>query len=202
MLSGRYADDVQDLLREAGAEEAVHEGDLAQIAEPLDFLGVNYYFGVEVAAGRRPEERPPSRFPLAEDVVLIEPVGPTTAMGWEINPEALRGLLDRLHDEHPGLPLVITENGSAFDEVVGPHGVDDPERIDYLDRHLRVAAQAIAAGVPLQGYFAWSLLDNFEWALGYEKRFGLVRVDYATQERRVKESGRWYADVIANRALR
>jgi beta-glucosidase len=103
---------------------------------------------------------------------------------------------------YPAVPLYVTENGSAFDDVLGPDGtVDDPERVAYLDAHLRACHRAIAAGVPLRGYFSWSLLDNFEWAYGYAKRFGLVYIDYETQRRIPKTSARFYADVIARNGL-
>ena len=121
---------------------------------------------------------------------------PRTAMGWEVQPEGLTRLLLRLHDEHPGLPLVVTENGAAYDDVVGADGqVDDPERLAYIDAHLRAVHAAREAGADVGGYFAWSFLDNFEWAEGYAKRFGLVHVDYATQQRTPKASARWYGEV-------
>ena len=127
---------------------------------------------------------------------------PLTAMGWGVDPDGLVDLLRRLHREYDGPPLYFTENGAAYDDVVQPDGaVHDPQRTAYLAAHLDGCASAIADGVPLRGYFVWSLMDNFEWAHGYSKRFGLVHVDYATQERRVKDSGRWYADLIrAHRA--
>ena len=104
----------------------------------------------------------------------------------------------RLGRDYPGTPLMITENGAAFDDVVAGDRVADPDRIAYLDGHLRAAHAAIAAGVDLRGYLAWSLLDNFEWAYGYDKRFGLVHVDYDTQRRTFKDSALWFRDVIAN----
>jgi beta-glucosidase len=121
---------------------------------------------------------------------------PLTAMGWGVDPDGLGDLLRRLHREYGDLPLYVTENGSAYQDEVTPDGIHDVERTAYLAAHLAAAQRAIADGVPLQGYFVWSLLDNFEWAHGYSKRFGVVHVDYATQQRRVKDSGRWYSEFI------
>jgi beta-glucosidase len=133
----------------------------------------------------------------AEDVVELAPEGPTTTMGWNVDPEGFTGLLLRLAEEAPGLPLVVTENGSAWPDQVTDDGlVHDPERTDYLLRHLRAVATAVGKGADVRGYFAWSLLDNFEWARGYDQRFGLVHVDYETQARIPKDSARVYADVL------
>jgi beta-glucosidase len=146
----------------------------------LDFLGANYY--------TRHRARPAAG-PVGAG--MVAPAGvPTTDMGWEIYPDGLRELLVRLHDDYGPLPLLVTENGAAFG--------DDQWRLDYLAGHLAAAAAAIEAGVPLEGYFVWSLLDNFEWAAGYAKRFGIVEVDYATQRRTVRPSGRWYAELAGS----
>jgi beta-glucosidase len=119
-------------------------------------------------------------------------------MDWEVHPGGLEAMLVRLTREYGARRVLVTENGSAYPDTVGPDGqVDDPERTAYLAAHLAACARAVRRGVPLGGYFAWSLLDNFEWGYGYEKRFGLVRVDYATQTRTVKASGRRYAKIIA-----
>jgi beta-glucosidase len=123
-------------------------------------------------------------------------------MGWEIDPDGLYRTLKMVSDHYPPVPLYVTENGAAFDDEVGPDGsVDDPDRVAYFDSHLRACHRAIEAGVPLRGYFAWSLLDYFEWAFGYAKRFGLVFVDYKTQRRIPKSSARFYSDVIARNEL-
>jgi beta-glucosidase len=123
-------------------------------------------------------------------------------MGWEVHPPALRRLLNRLRQEYPVPPLYITENGAAFPDEISPDGrVHDQRRLQYLRSHLIQARLAMADGVDLRGYFAWSLLDNFEWAFGYSKRFGLVHVDMGTQQRTVKESGWWYAQVIAGNQM-
>jgi beta-glucosidase len=144
-----------------------------------------------------PNVAAPSAWPACEDVVFHTPPGPVTDMGWPVDASGLRDILVRLHREYPGLPLLVTENGAAYaDEVQADGTVHDPERIAYLHAHLEALQQAVAAGVDVRGYFAWSLLDNFEWAWGYAKRFGIVYVDYATQRRTLKNSARWYAEVI------
>ncbi len=118
-------------------------------------------------------------------------------MDWEVDANGIERLLLRLTEDYGARKLYVTENGSCYPDVVRPDGtVDDPERIAYLDQHLAACASAVRKGVPLAGYFAWSLLDNFEWAYGYDKRFGLVHVDYATQRRTIKGSGHHYADLI------
>jgi beta-glucosidase len=193
LVRGRYPDDVRaDLaaLTDFGFER---DGDAATIAAPLDLLGVNYYTRQVVST---------SAMPGAAVVETSPPEGRLTEMGWAVDPDGLGDLLRRLHREYGDLPLYVTENGAAFaDEVAADDGVHDEERTAYLAAHLGSCAAAIADGVPLRGYFVWSLMDNFEWAHGYSKRFGVVHVDYATQQRRVKDSGRWYADLIrAHRA--
>lgn len=122
-------------------------------------------------------------------------------MGWEIDPGGLAEVLTRLHKEYPAVPLYVTENGAAFADEVAASGVHDDDRIAYLAGHLSACQQAIEAGVDLRGYFAWSLMDNFEWSFGYSKRFGLVYVDYASQRRIPKDSARWYAAVIRSRGV-
>jgi beta-glucosidase len=197
VVSGAYPADVVDDLAAAGAPLPVQDGDLQAIAAPLDWLGVNYYFEETVRAGARPVDKPPTSFIGGEDVVELDPEGPTTSMGWGISPGAFTDLLVWLGGKAPGLPLVITENGSAWDDEVDAEGaVRDPERVDFLLRHLAALTAAVERGADVRGYFAWSLLDNFEWARGYGQRFGLVHVDYDTQRRTVKDSGRVYADVL------
>jgi beta-glucosidase len=158
-------------------------------APPLDFLGVNYYTRARMAA---PTDDRPATGPLP---MVAAPLAlPITEMGWEVDPDGLRRLLVRLTREYVPTALVITENGAAYLDVVAPDGsVVDADRLEYLRDHVAAAADAIDDGVPLVGYFAWSLLDNFEWAEGYAKRFGIVHVDFATQRRIVKASGQWYA---------
>jgi beta-glucosidase len=153
-----------------------------------------------------PSERPKrSPFPAAEGVYWHPRGLPVTAMGWDVQPEGLTRLLRRIHEDYAGaagVSLSVTENGAAYPDTVGPDGaVDDIERAEFLRVHLGAVLDAIDAGVPVDGYFYWSLLDNFEWAWGYDKRFGLVRVDYGTQVRTPKTSALEYRRIIADRAL-
>jgi beta-glucosidase len=199
-------------------DAAVLPGDLETIATRIDALGVNYYHGelvgarspaVPLAGGEAPTERPgASPFPAADDVHWHDRGLARTGMGWEVQPEGLARLLRRVWDEYAepaGVVLYVTENGAAYDDVVvvsdGETRVHDVERTEFLTGHLGAILDAIDAGVDVRGYFYWSLLDNFEWAWGYEKRFGIVHVDYATQERSVKDSGREYGRIIAARSL-
>jgi len=160
----------------------LHDGDLAAIATPMDFLGVNYYSRNVVGAAPGPARlRAGAEF---------------TAMGWEVYPSGLTELLLRLQRDYPVPPLIVTENGAAFSDEVVDGLVHDAERTAYLARHIAALADAIAQGAPVAGYMVWSLIDNFEWTRGYAKRFGLVYVDYATQRRTLKDSGRWYRDFL------
>jgi beta-glucosidase len=201
VFGARYPRDVLDDLADVTDFGFVRDGDLAAIAAPLDLLGVNYYTPTVVAAAR-PDLQSAEPFPGTDRAVMVPQPGPRTAMGWRIDPSGLTELLLRLHRDLPDLPLMVTENGAAFDDVVGADGaVHDDDRIDYLRGHLTALREARAQGADVCGYFAWSLMDNFEWAKGYTKRFGLVRVDYDTQRRTVKDSGRWYQRVIAANGL-
>ncbi|MFD8378222.1 GH1 family beta-glucosidase [Streptomyces sp. NPDC059679] len=166
-----------------------HPGDLETIAAPLDWLGLNYYFPVTIT------DAPTAPAPHAHSV--RRPDVPRTGMDWEIDPTGIETLLLRLTDEYGARKLYVTENGSSYPDAIRPDGtVDDPERQDYLIQHLAACASAARKGAPLAGYFAWSLLDNFEWAYGYDKRFGLVHVDYRTQARTIKGTGHRYAEII------
>ncbi|MFI8288121.1 GH1 family beta-glucosidase [Streptomyces sp. NPDC085614] len=178
-----------------GVDLPERAGDPETIAAPLDWHGLNYYFPAVVV------DDPDGPVPHAREV--HRPEVPHTGMDWPIDADGLESLLLRLTEDYGVRELYVTENGSSFPDTVGPDGaVDDPERTRYLEGHLAACARAVRKGAPLAGYYAWSLLDNFEWAYGYDKRFGLVHVDYATQRRTVKSSGRWYADLIrAHRAL-
>ncbi|MEU3524588.1 GH1 family beta-glucosidase [Streptomyces sp. NPDC038707] len=178
-----------------GVELPLDDADLSTIAAPLDWLGLNYYFPAYIADD--PDGPAPYARSVRRDGV------PRTGMDWEIDASGIETLLLRLTEEYGARALYVTENGSAFPDVVRPDGsVADPERQDYLERHLAACASAVRGGAPLAGYFAWSLLDNFEWAYGYDKRFGLVHVDYRTQVRTIKGSGRRYADLVrAHRGL-
>jgi beta-glucosidase len=200
----------QDLIADTAAVtdwSFVRDGDLAAMAAPIDLLGVNYYTPTLVSGydGSGPRsvqdghgDGPDSAWPGCEAVQFHRPDGPLTAMNWSIDATGLHDLLVRVHREYDGLPLVVTENGAAFDDAVDETGaVRDEARIAYLQQHLDALRRAIDDGARVRGYFIWSLLDNFEWAWGYSKRFGIVHVDFATQQRVWKDSARWYQRVIA-----
>ncbi len=193
LLRGAYPADVRADTEAFTDWSFVRDGDLATIAQPLDALGVNYYQPDLVGAG----EGPATPYPTGGTVVFHPVPGPVTDMGWPVDPGGLRELLVRITRDYGPIPLHVTENGAAYpDRVVGGR-VADPQRVDYLHRHLAAAHAAIGDGVDLRGYFVWSLLDNFEWAFGYAKRFGLVHVDFATQRRTLKDSAHWYRRVAA-----
>jgi len=170
------------------------EGDAAIISQPVDFLGINNYTRVLVESSG------------SQDDFMGNPVNPPnqeyTEMGWEVYPEGLYQLLTRVHHDYGPLPLYVTENGAAFpDQLTTAGEVEDPRRINYLQSYLQAAWRAIEAGVPLKGYYVWTLMDNFEWAFGYSKRFGLIYIDYQTQKRYLKKSAHWYKEVIARNGL-
>jgi len=210
-LAGAYPADV--LADTAGVTDwsFIQDGDTELIHQPIEALGLNYYSPTLVAGydgtGQRPVDDghgggTGTPWVAAEGVSFLSQPGPRTAMNWPIDPRGLTELLVRLHTENPGLDLYVTENGAAFPDVVSADGsVVDPDRITYVGQHLAAVHAAIAAGAPVRGYYLWSLMDNFEWAYGYSKRFGIVYVDYATQARTVKASGTWFAGVIAANAV-
>ena len=179
LLCGRYPQDPG-----IAHQPTVQPGDMALIAAPLDFLGINYYTRIWAST--------------AVPAVPAPAVLGSTDMGWEIYPQGLHDLLLGLRHEYPLPPIYIMENGMAHADVVAGGEVDDAPRIDYLRRHLEVLAQARIAGIDVRGYFCWSLLDNYEWDSGYAKRFGLVHVNYATQQRTPKASAHWYRQTIAH----
>nr|WP_106583998.1 GH1 family beta-glucosidase [Murinocardiopsis flavida] len=210
VLHGRYPEDVRERFSGDSDFAFLHPGDLAVIAAPLDHLGLNFYGPQWVAGAAGGVEGidpslvggTPAEWAADGGVVPVRRGLARTAMGWEIDASGLYEALVRLATESPGTDLYVTENGAAFDDEVAPDGgVHDTERTAYLDAHLRAAHAAIASGVPLKGYFAWSLMDNFEWAFGYSKRFGIVHVDYDTQCRTVKDSGHWFAGVARTGVL-
>ena len=203
LFRGSYPEDMLEHYREASDFAFVEEGDLEKISAPIDFLGVNYYFRHTVVAGEGEPQLPTTaRFADLGAATVLPPGLQTTAMGWPVEPDGLTELLLRIHREYARLPLYITENGAAFHDYVDPEGgVDDEERVAFLDAHFRAVHAAVEQGVDLRGYFVWSLLDNFEWAHGYSKRFGLVFVDYGTQRRIPKTSARWYRGVIERNGL-
>ena len=182
-----YPADVIDAL---GASPEIHSGDMKLIAQDLDFLGVNFYSRQTVAADQNSK-------PLPIRSVNRENVK-RTAMNWGVHPQAFEEILLRISKEYSPKAIYITENGSAWnDEVINGEIIDD-ERIDYLVRHLDAMRSARDRGAPILGYFAWSFLDNFEWAYGYEKRFGLIYVDYKTQKRTPKKSAFFYRQLLLN----
>ncbi|HVV11921.1 GH1 family beta-glucosidase [Amycolatopsis sp.] len=204
VLLGRYPEDVLADLAPFGFGELVRDGDLGLISTPIDMLGVNYYRGYEVTREPVPGSEPagPEWIGAGEVRFIPDPDAPRTDSGWQVEPGKLTDTLVSVHRDYPHIPLYVTENGAAYPDVTDADGqIADKDRIAFLDAHLRAAHAALARGVDLRGYFYWSLLDNFEWAEGYAKRFGLVHVDYETQRRTLKQSADFYAKVIAANAL-
>lgn len=180
LFKGRYPTDV--LAHLGDDAPVIQDGDMTLIATPMDFLGVNYYSRSVVSAQGTWDISASGR--------------EVTDMGWEVYPEGLTELLIRLHDDYPLPPIYVTENGSAFKDQLTDGVVSDIQRKDFIARHISAVAEAMQQGVKVNGYMVWSLLDNFEWASGYEKRFGLVHVDYATQQRTLKDSALWYRNFL------
>jgi beta-glucosidase len=181
LLNGIYPADV---LQDLGADAPkVLSGDMAQIKVPLDFLGINYYMRSVVSS--------------AEPWDVNASGHEVTDMGWEVYPKGLTELLVRLHRDYTLPPIFITENGAAFKDEVANDLVHDVKRQRYIADHIAATLEAMRQGVRVDGYFVWSLLDNFEWASGYAKRFGIVRVDYDTQRRTLKDSALWYRDFLS-----
>ena len=171
----------------AGGLPNIQAGDMALISQKLDYLGLNYYSRNLYNAGGQVEKVPGSEY---------------TAKGWEVCAPALRRMLNKINDTYRVPPIYITENGAAFHDVVSEDGkIHDARRLDYLKNHFIQTRLAMQDGVDVRGYMVWSLLDNFEWAEGYRERFGIVRVDYETQERTIKDSGEWYSHVIATNSV-
>jgi beta-glucosidase len=193
VLAGRYPVDVLDDLGECAWFDEQPDSDASTIAARIDFLGVNYYSRHTTAAGDKDADAgSASANPGSEFVRFVDTGAARTQMGWEIHPDGLLDVLERAHAYAPDLPLFVTENGSAYADTVAADGsVDDQERADYLRLHVDACAEALRRGLPLRGYFCWSLMDNWEWAWGLSRRFGLVYVDYETQQRTVKASGAW-----------
>ncbi|HET9516701.1 MAG TPA: GH1 family beta-glucosidase [Actinoplanes sp.] len=198
VLRGRYPRDVQADTAHLTDWSFVRADDLDVTASPIDVLGINYYCPMLVSGGHpNPDPAATAAWPGCPDVTFHPMPGPVTDMNWPVDSGGLTSLLLRLTREYGNLPLFVAENGAAYPDQLGPDGtVHDPERIDFLYAHIRAAHEALSQGVDLRGYFVWSLLDNFEWAQGYAKRFGLVHVDYATQRRTWKDSALWYRSVI------
>lgn len=214
VFRGTYPEDMWELLAPYGLEEVVRDGDLETIAQDIDVLGLNFYNGHAVTgdpgAPREPRRGPTGRAlgdpNVGAEWVTAVPRGlPVTEMGWEIDRGDLLQTLLRLHRDYTGpagIPVCIMENGAAMPDAPDGSGfVDDRDRIEFLRGSLQSCHEAIAAGVDLRGFHVWSLFDNFEWAFGYGKRFGIVRVDYETQRRIPKASAAFFRDVIARNAL-
>src|SRR5450830_155036 len=215
LLDGAYPVDVIQDTASVTDWSFVRPDDLDLISIPLDILGVNYYATGLVRKSdtvRVPGDGTPgpdghkssalSAWPATDDIEWLPLPGPHTAMGWNIEPEGLTELLVDLHQTYPGLPLVVTENGAAFHDEVSPDGrVHDLDRVAYLHDHIDAVGEAIDHGADVRGYFVWSLMDNFEWAYGYDRRFGIVRVDYDTLERTPKDSALWYTELIRRHAI-
>lgn len=190
IFKGSYPSDMLELYGRMAKQPDVMADDMALISQPIDFLGINYYTRGLVKATDLSKGM--------EGIEQIRPEGAQfTEMGWEIYPQGLYDLLMRLKRDYGDVPLYITENGAAFADVVADDGsVHDPQRTEYLRQHFIQAHKAIQDGVALKGYFVWSLMDNFEWAFGYTKRFGLIYVDFSSLRRIWKDSAYWYRDVI------
>ncbi len=185
----------QDMINETEDKMTfIQDGDLSIISTPIDFLGVNYYTRGIVRSEKISEAENAPRTTIRGNEI--------TEMDWEVYPEGLYKTLGRLYFDYDFPAIYITENGAAFPDQVGAEGeVHDPARLSYIQRHLQQTQRAIEAGVPVKGYFAWSLMDNFEWGFGYSKRFGLIHVDYQTQKRTFKSSAQWYEQVIKQNAV-
>ncbi|MGI9648051.1 MAG: GH1 family beta-glucosidase [Acidimicrobiia bacterium] len=183
-----------DVVADCGWDQSeVRSGDMDRIASPIDLLGVNFYSRKVVAASEEPMvSRAGERLEEAE----------TTAMGWEVYPAGLYDILVRVDADYEFPAIWITENGAAYEDRIVAGRVEDDDRISYIRRHLQQVYRALQAGVPVLGYFAWSLMDNFEWGRGYTKRFGLTYVDYETQARTIKKSGEWYSRVVSSNRVR
>ncbi len=189
-LLGSYPPELKEIFGDAWPDFPAEDFELTN--QKVDFVGINYYTRAVLRAA-------PGAGMLENEPVL--PPGEYTTMGWEVYPEGLRTLLNRVHRDYAFPAYYITENGAAFPDVVEPDGtIHDARRVAFLQGQFAAAAQAIRDGVPLRGYFIWSLMDNFEWGHGYTQRFGIVHVDYATQQRRLKDSARWYRQFLAARA--
>ncbi|MEV4108604.1 GH1 family beta-glucosidase [Nonomuraea sp. NPDC049695] len=199
MLRGSYPAELLPVIERHGGLGHIRDGDLDTIAQPVDLLGVNYYTPLVVQA--QPSETADPAFPGSEGVLFCTVPTAVTAMGWPIVPNCLSLLLGRISREYPGLDLMVTENGADFVDTVTGDGIHDVDRISFIEEHLRALSSAVEDGARVRGYLVWTLLDNLEWSDGYQRKFGLVHVDFATQRRRLKDSALWYRDVIRRNGL-
>ncbi|WP_129662618.1 GH1 family beta-glucosidase [Phytoactinopolyspora endophytica] len=211
LLDGAFPTDLLSDTEEVTDWSFVEDGDAGLIRIPIDVLGVNYYSTALVRQWDGVSDRGAadghgdaagSPWVGAGDIEFVRPPGPYTAMGWNIDPSGMTEVLMRLHREHPELPLMVTENGAAFEDTVSEAGaVHDDRRVAYLHDHIDAVGAAVDGGADVRGYFAWSLMDNFEWSYGYDRRFGIIRVDYKTGERTWKDSAHWYRELVARNQL-
>jgi len=187
IFEGKYPSDMIELY---GDEmPPIEEGDMQLINTEIDYLGVNFYRRSVMQVG---DEVPPVNFDR------VSPEGEYTVMGWEVSPQGIYDIVKYVHDTYQPKQIYITENGAAFEDVVDSGQINDVQRMEYIMNHARQVGKLIDDGVPMRGYFVWSLMDNFEWAEGYTPRFGIVHVDYTTQKRTIKLSGRIYAEIASN----
>lgn len=193
VLKGKYPQDMLDWYAGRVVVPDITQEDLKLIGLPVDFLGVNYYYASSVSSDK-------NKYPLelTEDFIGQH----RTEMGWGVNPESLGEFLLRLHKDYDGVKMYITENGAAYKDIINREGrIADDNRTDFLYRYLTQIHRAIQGGADISGYFVWTLMDNFEWAYGFSKRFGLAYTDHLTHKRTIKDSGYWYRDVIRNNAI-
>mgnify|MGYP006289244447 CR=1 FL=1 len=194
IFKGHYPEKLKEIYNNYVGAFEIQDGDMDLISKDIDFLGINYY------------TRAVSKYGDEKDSLAVQNIKPEgkkyTEMGWEVYPEGLYDLLTEIKDEYGDTPLYITENGAAFKDELSNGEVKDDERLDYLKEHFKAAHKAIEDGVNLKGYYVWSLMDNFEWAFGYSKRFGLIYIDYENgQKRYLKDSAKWYKKVIENNSI-
>jgi beta-glucosidase len=190
VLKGCYPEDLLQIYRDKDLLPELEAEDLKIMCEPTDFLGINFYSRAVIKHNK-------NGYPLPTE--YVETNNDKTEMGWEVYPKGLYDLLARLHKDYDGINIMITENGAAYNDIVNREGkVEDDNRLDYIYKHLVQCHKAIEDGVNLKGYYVWSMMDNFEWAEGYAKRFGITYVNYDTQERILKKSAHWYSEVIKN----
>lgn len=196
VFHGTYPEDVIELFDRYQVADRIDLAELAEAVEPIDFLGVNYYNINRVE--HHPGADSMGAWPGSWEGRIARPPGRLTEMNWGVEPEGLTWMLERVARDYPGVPMMVCENGAAYPDEADARGfVNDVDRIAYLKGHIEAVSVAIENGADIRGYFVWSLLDNFEWARGYDKRFGIVRVDYETMVRTVKASGLWYRDFLA-----
>ncbi len=199
VLAGVYPDEISEVFDRHGVSDRLDREALSEMRQPVDFLGVNYYNINHIEHHRGVDAM--RAWPGSWEARIARPPGLLTEMGWGVEPEGLTWMLRRISAEHPDVPLLVCENGAAYVDVVAKDGmIHDVARTEYIRSHIEAIRLAIDSGVDVRGYFVWSLLDNFEWARGYAKRFGIVRVDYDTMTRTLKQSGIWYRDFLSGSA--